>query len=91
MSHPPCFDSEDQFDTYMTQHERCVSMVRGSKPNDVARRNEMNHSSFCLDCTKTYQDQMIKESRCQFPGVVFVQRPSKDPADVDVEGVRPSS
>lgn len=56
--HPPCFESRGQYAEYMWQAQKA------NQPFDP-----MNH---CLDCTREYKIQMLKERRCEHPETIFV-------------------
>ena len=55
---PPCFESKKQHRDYMWQ------VFRAKQPED-----ELN---YCMDCTKEYKIQMLKEKRCEHPETIFV-------------------
>jgi hypothetical protein len=57
MTHPKCFDSQQQFDTWVELSEN---------DGDVDPR-----ISFCESCSIRYQQQMIKEGRCENPSFVI--------------------
>ena len=56
--YPPCFENRNQYKDYMWQSHRT------NQPHDP-----MNH---CLDCTREYKIQMLKEKRCEHPETIFV-------------------
>jgi len=44
---------------------------------------------YCEDCTFEYQSQMIKQSRCQYPGTTFIDH--GDGRDFSIIGRRPKA
>ena len=56
--YPPCFESRVQYTEYMWQSHRT------NQPHDP-----MNH---CLDCTREYKIEMLKQKRCEHPETIFV-------------------
>jgi hypothetical protein len=68
---PSCFDSREQFKLW-------VAAARSQHPTP-------GHE-WCEDCTKSYQDKMIWEGRCAYPGTIFIKM-----SDGAVEGRRPFS
>ena len=66
---PACFDGWEQFRLW-------VSAARAMHPTP-------GHD-WCEDCTKSYQDKMIQQGRCAYPGTIFIRC-----ADGSVEGRRP--
>jgi hypothetical protein len=56
--YPPCFESRVQYQDYMWQSHRT------NQPHDP-----MNH---CLDCTREYKIEMLKQKRCEHPETIFV-------------------
>lgn len=50
----------------------------------LAQRVSPGPSKFCADCTHEYQSEMIRQSRCAYPGTTFHVT-----ADGFVDGVRP--
>lgn len=55
---PPCFKSKEQHRDYMWQ------VFKAKQPED-----ELN---YCMDCTREYKIQMLKEKRCEHPETIFV-------------------
>lgn len=57
MIKPPCFESQEQFDSYMEALEDTV---------------QDSDRSYCWDCSPEYQQEMKLEGRCVQPMVQFV-------------------
>lgn len=68
---PACFDGLEQFKLW-------IAAARSQHPTP-------GHE-WCEDCTKPYQDKMIREGRCAYPGTIFIKVP-----DGGIEGRRPFS
>lgn len=59
MSYPKCFDSQEEFDTWVSQSDD------DGLPDP--------RISFCESCSVTYQAQMIRAGRCQNPDFVILE------------------
>lgn len=70
---PPCFENRLQYQDYMWQSHRA------NQPHDP-----MNH---CLDCTREYKIQMLKEKRCEHPETIFVvwKNAARGPKEIEGE------
>lgn len=68
--YPPCFESKNQYVEYMAQ------AVKVSQPLD--------DTNYCMDCSRKYKIEMLKEKRCEHPETIFVTWKStyKDPNGV---------
>lgn len=55
---PPCFRNSIQFNEYMH------AVVQTGRPMDPA--------NYCMDCTREYKVQMMKEKKCEHPETIFV-------------------
>lgn len=58
MSYPLCFNSEAEFETWVT-----ISELDGSDLGSP-------RFSFCDYCTKKYQAEMILQDRCSYPDLL---------------------
>lgn len=56
--YPPCFENKEHHQDYMFQVQRT------NQPFDPL--------NYCLDCTREYKIQMLKEKRCEHPETIFV-------------------
>ncbi len=56
--YPPCFRSQEQYDSW------CIL---------ASRKNSLSPLSYCTDCTAEYQAEMLLEQRCAHPETQFVE------------------
>lgn len=83
MTHPTCFDSDEQH----------VAWLQADKSSSVTRI--YTSSSFCLDCTPDYAERMRTCGRCERPDVEFKRFhgeligyvPADEDPDADMVGV----
>jgi hypothetical protein len=65
--YPPCFKNKKKHDEYMWQ------MQKTNQPLDPL--------NYCLDCTRAYKVQMLKEKKCEHPETIFVVWKSSNKKD----------
>lgn len=70
---PPCFASRAQYREWIELSTGYVSHQYSVPPRPAPFAHIPN---FCIDCTPTYQAEMIAARRCDFPGVQFRRPPS---------------
>lgn len=73
MNYPTCFNSQYEFDTYVEQ-----SRLSGI---------EEPESNYCLDCTISYQAEMIDINRCPRPDTFFVFIMEDDTEEYESVGI----
>jgi hypothetical protein len=71
---PSCFDSKEQYKSYMQLKKMSVHV--------------MDHN-FCLDCTPEFKCRMLSEGRCEHPETMFITviREAGRSVESEVEGV----
>jgi len=56
--YPPCFNSLEQYNEYMH------IMIQTGRPTDA--------NNYCMDCTREYKVDMLKDKKCSHPETIFV-------------------
>ena len=84
--YPPCFESKEQHLDYMSQ------VRKTNQPFDPL--------NYCLDCTRKYKIEMLKQKKCEHPETIFVvwrssnkkdKPPSIIPEEPDILGISNNS
>lgn len=70
---PPCFDSQEDYDTYVA----------------LAARADASWSNYCNDCTARFRNEMTEAGRCSFPQTRFFRLydSTSDP-EASIVGIR---
>jgi len=56
--YPPCFENKEHHKDYMWQS------YKANQPHDPL--------NYCLDCTREYKVEMLKQKKCEHPETIFV-------------------